>query len=235
MTKHRRSESVRVKTAKRRKLSSTLWLQRQLNDVYVQARKKEGFRSRASFKLIQLDERFHFLKPQQTVLDLGAAPGGWLQAAQRIMGGNGTLIGVDLLPITPITSVQTLQGDFTTLATQNTLTQMLDGKKPDVILSDMSPNTTGHYATDHLRMMGLVELAWLFARQHLKVGGHFIAKVFQGGTQAELLADIKQNFTQVRHAKPDASRKGSPEQYLIALDFRPPTVPPSTQQEKTLP
>ncbi len=216
-----RSVNSRLKTAKGRKISSTLWLQRQLNDPYVQRAKAEGYRSRAAYKLIELNEKFHFLKPGMKVVDLGAAPGGWSQVAAEIVnnGQKGLVVGVDLLPIEPLADVVLFQGDFTHAEIVERLKNEAGGKV-DVVLSDMAPNTTGHTKTDHIRIVALSEEAYLFACEVLNEGGVFISKVFQGGTEGQLLNDIKRHFHTVKHAKPKASRSGSAELYLVAIGFK---------------
>jgi 23S rRNA (uridine2552-2'-O)-methyltransferase len=213
-----RALTERVKTAKGRKLSSTRWLERQLNDPFVAEARRLGYRSRAAFKLAALDDRFHFLDPGTRVLDLGAAPGGWSQiAVARI--GRGKVVGVDLLPIEPIPGVTLLQGDFLDEEVEKNLRAALGGA-PDVILSDMAAPATGHAPTDHLRIVALVEAAYDFARSVLAPGGAFVAKVFQGGTERELLDRMKHDFASVRHAKPPASRAESAEVYVVAQGFR---------------
>jgi 23S rRNA (uridine2552-2'-O)-methyltransferase len=219
-----RNLTVKVKTAKRRKLSSTLWLQRQLNDPYVHEAKRLGYRSRAAFKLIQLDERFHLLKPGLRVVDLGAAPGGWTQVAVDKVGalkpkGGGKVVGMDILEWDPVPGATTLQGDFLADDAPDRLKEALDGPA-DLVLSDMAAPTTGHPSTDHLRIIGLVEVALHFAMEILAPDGAFVAKVFQGGTEKTLLDLLKKNFTTVRHAKPPASRQGSAEAYVVATGFR---------------
>lgn len=213
---------VRVKTARGRKPSSTRWLQRQLNDPYVIEAKRQGFRSRAAFKLIELDDRFHFLKPGVRVVDLGAAPGGWTQVAvSRVKPAKGEtkVVGMDILEWDPVPGAITLTGDFTADESPIRLKEALDGLA-DVVLSDMAAPTTGHPATDHLRIIGLVEIALDFALEVLAPGGVFIAKVFQGGTEKTLLDLLKANFAVVRHAKPPASRAESAETYVIATGFK---------------
>ncbi len=211
-----------MKSARGRKISSTLWLQRQLNDPYVQRAKQEGYRSRAAYKLMELDDKFHFLKPGQRVIDLGAAPGGWTQVAvervQAAKGGN--VIGIDLLPISPIAHATLLQGDFTLDEGLQAVRSAMGRPSVDVVLTDMAPNTTGHSATDHIRIMGLCEVAFEFACEVLNEGGSFVAKVFQGGAERELLTQMKQRFATVKHAKPKASRAGSSEMYVVAMGFR---------------
>jgi len=213
---------VQVKTGKGRSLSSKLWLERQLNDPYVARAKREGHRSRAAYKLIELDDKFRFLKPGSIVVDLGAAPGGWSQvAAQRVAAkaGRGRVVAIDILEIAAIAGVDFLQLDFLDAEATQRLKAMLGGPA-DVVLSDMAANTTGHKRTDHLRTMGLVEAAAEFASEVLKPGGTLLAKVLQGGTQRELLARLKRDFAIVRHVKPAASRSDSAELYLLATGFR---------------
>jgi 23S rRNA (uridine2552-2'-O)-methyltransferase len=213
---------VRVKTAKGRPLGSKLWLERQLNDPYVARAKSEGYRSRAAFKLIEIDDKHHFLKPGAKVVDLGAAPGGWAQvAAKRVRAGEGRgrVIGIDVLEMPPIPGVEFMQLDFLDADAPAKLKALMDGPA-DVVLSDMAANATGHRATDHLKIMALVELAAEFAREVLKPGGTFLAKVIQGGTEATLLAQLKRDFASVKHVKPPASRPDSAELYLLATGFR---------------
>jgi len=217
-----RSLKARVKTARKRSLSSTLWLERQLNDPYVARAKQEGLRSRAAYKLIEIDERYHILKPGQRVVDLGAAPGGWSQVAARKVNseaGKGRVIGIDLLEMEPLPGVEFRVMDFLSEDAPARLMEWLGGKA-DVVLSDMAANTTGHKKTDHLRIIGLAELAADFACEVLAGGGTFLAKVFQGGTENELLARLKREFATVRHVKPQASRAGSAELYVLAAGFR---------------
>ena len=217
-----RGVSVRVKTARNRKPSSTAWLQRQLNDPYVAEAKRRGFRSRAAFKLLELDQRFHLLKPGMRVVDLGAAPGGWTQVAvERTGAGNGAarVVGVDLLPMEPVPGAVTFQGDFLDEAAPARLTAEIGGAA-DLVLSDMAANTTGHAATDHLRIMGLAEAAYDFAADILAPGGAFVCKLFQGGAERELLTRLRRDFQSVRHAKPPASRADSSETYVVAQGFR---------------
>ncbi len=217
-----RSLKTRVKTARKRTLSSTLWLQRQLNDPYVAKAKREGFRSRAAYKLIEIDDRYRFLKPGQKIIDLGAAPGGWSQAAAARIGadaGRGKIIGIDLLDIEPLPGAEFRVMDFLQADAPDLLIEWLGGKA-DVVLSDMAANATGHKKTDHLRIIGLVELAADFACRALAPGGAFLAKVFQGGTENELLARLKRDFAVVRHVKPQASRADSSELYVLATGFR---------------
>ncbi len=217
-----RTLKQRVKTAKKRTISSQRWLERQLNDPYVARAKNEGYRSRAAFKLLEMNDRFKLFKPGQRVVDLGAAPGGWSQIAAREVGsasGRGRVIGIDLLPIEPMTGVDFIQLDFLADEAPEILTTMLGGPA-DVVMSDMAANTTGHKKTDHLRIIGLAETAIHFARQILAPGGAFVAKVFQGGTEGDLLTDLKRDFAVVRHVKPAASRADSAELYVLATGFR---------------
>jgi 23S rRNA (uridine2552-2'-O)-methyltransferase len=215
----RRGAAVRVKTARRRTLSSTLWLQRQLNDPYVSEAKLQGYRSRAAFKLAQLDDRFKLLKRGARVVDLGAAPGGWTQIAVERAGPTGRVVGIDYLAMDPVPGAELLQLDFLDPAAPDRLTALM-GEKADIVLSDMAAPTTGHAPTDHLRIMGLAETAFLFAASILKPGGGFVAKMFQGGTEQTLLDRLKRDFETVRHVKPAASRKDSAEVYLVATGFR---------------
>jgi 23S rRNA (uridine2552-2'-O)-methyltransferase len=208
----------RVRTARKRTASSTRWLERQLNDPYVKQAKAEGFRSRAAYKLIELDERFGLLKGVQRVVDLGIAPGGWSQVVRK-RAPKAAVVGIDLLPTDPIEGVAILQMDFMAEQAPTALAEALGGP-PDLVLSDMAANTVGHKQTDHLRTMGLVEAAASFAVETLAPGGAFVAKVLAGGTDAELLALLKQHFRTVKHAKPPASRKGSSEWYVIAQGFK---------------
>lgn len=217
-----RSLKTRVKTARKRSLSSTMWLQRQLNDPYVARAKREGFRSRAAYKLLEIDERYHVLKPGQRIIDLGAAPGGWCQVCADAVGakeGRGRVIGIDLLDIEFLPGVEFKVMDFLGQEAPARLMEWLGGKA-DVVLSDMAANATGHKKTDHLRIVGLVELAADFACAALAPGGAFLAKVIQGGTEHELLARLKREFAVVRHVKPRASRADSAELYVLATGFR---------------
>ena len=212
---------VRLKT-KGRSVSSKRWLERQLNDPYVARAKMEGLRSRAAFKLAEIDDRHHLLKPGRSVIDLGAAPGGWSQVAAARVGaaeGKGRVVAIDLLPMDPIAGVAFAQLDFLDPAAPPRLREMLGGPA-DVVLSDMAANSTGHRRTDHLKIMALAEAAADFARAVLKPGGAFLAKVLQGGTEATLLADLKRDFASVRHVKPAASRTDSAELYVLATGFR---------------
>jgi 23S rRNA (uridine2552-2'-O)-methyltransferase len=213
---------IRVKTARKRSHASTLWLERQLNDPYVAQAKKDGYRSRAAYKLLEIDERYRILKPGQRIVDLGAAPGGWSQIAAKKIGagkGGGKIIGIDLLPIDPLAGVHFEILDFLDPSAPERLKAMLGGQA-DLVLSDMAANTTGHKKTDQLRIIGMVELAADFACEVLADGGTFLAKVFQGGTENELLATLKKSFASVHHVKPQASRVGSAELYVLAKGFR---------------
>ena len=215
----RKTLTVKVKTAKYNKPSSNRWLQRQLNDPYVAESKRLGYRSRAAFKLIQLDEKYHFLGKGKTTVDLGCAPGGWTQVAAMRNKGEGQIVGLDLLPTEEIKGATLLQQDFTQDDAPEKIKALLHGPA-DVVMSDMAANTTGHQQTDHLRTIHLVELAYEFAKEILREGGIFIAKVFQGGTEGELLNDMKKNFAKVAHYKPDASRQDSVEIYVVAQGFK---------------
>ncbi|OGS49708.1 MAG: rRNA methyltransferase [Erythrobacter sp. RIFCSPHIGHO2_12_FULL_63_10] len=208
----------KVKNKRGRTASSTRWLERQLNDPYVTRAKAEGYRSRAAYKLIELDERFGLLRGAKRVIDLGIAPGGWSQVVRKLAPGT-AIVGIDLLPTEPIEGVTVLQMDFMDDAAPAALREALDGS-PDLILSDMAANTVGHKQTDHLRTMALVEAAAWFACENLAHGGTFVAKVLAGGTDNELLALLKRHFSTVKHAKPPASRKGSSEWYVIAQKFK---------------
>ncbi|OWK32401.1 RlmE family RNA methyltransferase [Sphingomonas mucosissima] len=209
---------TRVKTARGRTAQSTRWLERQLNDPYVKRAKAEGYRSRAAYKLIELNERFDFLRGAKRILDLGMAPGGWSQVARRQLPGS-TVVGIDLLPVDPLDGVTILQMDFMADDAPERLMQELGGA-PDIVLSDMAANTVGHPQTDALRTMGLVEAATDFAISVLRPGGTFVAKVFAGGADSTLVALLKRNFTTVKHAKPPASRKGSVEWFVVAQGFK---------------
>jgi len=208
----------RVKTARRRTASSTRWLERQLNDPYVKQARAEGYRSRAAYKLAELDERFALLRNAERVIDLGIAPGGWSQVVRK-RAPKAAIVGIDLLPTEPLEGVAILQMDFMADTAPAALADALGGP-PDLILSDMAANTVGHKQTDHLRTMGLVETAVDFAIHTLAPGGAFVAKVLAGGTDTELLALLKQHFRTVKHAKPPASRKGSSEWYVVAQGFK---------------
>jgi 23S rRNA (uridine2552-2'-O)-methyltransferase len=221
-----RGLTERVKTASKRSVSSTRWLERQLNDPYVAEAKKRGYRSRAAFKLLQMDERFHFLKPGARVVDLGAAPGGWTQVAaeQVLKNGKGKIVGIDILEMEPVPGAEILHLDFMTEEAPDRLKALLgdgnQGGEADVVLSDMAASATGHQQTDHLKIMALAETAYQFAAEVLAPGGAFIAKVLQGGATGDLLKMLKQDFAEVRHVKPPASRKDSAEIYVVALGFR---------------
>ena len=227
-----RSLKVRVRTGKGRTVASKRWLERQLNDPYVARARREGLRSRAAFKLAEIDDKFHLLKPGAKVVDLGAAPGGWSQiAAQRVGAAGceesvlaskpqrGRVVAIDLLDMPAIPAVEFLHLDFLDPAAPDRLKALLGGPA-DVVLSDMAANATGHRKTDHLRIMALAEAAAIFARDVLRPGGTFLCKVLQGGTEAELLAGLKRDFATVKHVKPAASRSDSPELYVLALGFR---------------
>lgn len=213
---------VTVKTGGKRKLSSKLWLERQLNDPYVAQAKRDGFRSRAAYKLQEMDDKHRFLKRGQVVVDLGAAPGGWSQIAAKRVGsleGKGKVIGIDLLDMPELPGVTFAQMDFLDDRAPEKLRAMIGGGA-DVVMSDMAANTTGHRKTDQLRIIGLVESAAAFACEILNPGGTFLAKVFQGGADADLLTQLKRDFTTVKHVKPAASRQDSSERYVMALGFR---------------
>jgi 23S rRNA (uridine2552-2'-O)-methyltransferase len=214
-----RGLTVRVKTASKRSLSSTLWLERQLNDPYVHEAKKQGYRSRAAFKLLQLDEKFNLLKPGAKVVDLGAAPGGWTQVAVDRVGEKGRVVGIDLLAIDPIPGADLIQLDFMDDSAPDALKRLLDGPA-DLVLSDMAASAIGHTQTDHLRIVALADAAYDFAKDVLKPHGAFVAKVLQGGATGELLTLLKRDFAQVKHVKPPASRTDSAEIYVVALGFR---------------
>ena len=215
----------RIKTAKGRKVSSTRWLERQLNDPYVARARAENYRSRAAYKLIELDERFGLLRGVKRVVDLGIAPGGWSQVVRR-KSPQALIVGIDLLPTDPIDGVAILQMDFMDDAAPEKLSEALGGPA-DLVLSDMAANTVGHPQTDHLRTMGLVEAGLEFARDILRPGGAFVAKVLAGGADNDLVAELKRNFATVKHAKPPASRKDSSEWYVVAQGFKGAAAPPS--------
>jgi 23S rRNA (uridine2552-2'-O)-methyltransferase len=217
-----RDLKVRVKTRKSRSLSSKLWLERQLNDPYVARAKREGFRGRAAFKLMEIDDKQRLLKPGARVVDLGAAPGGWSQVAARRGGaaaGKGKVVAVDVLAMAPIAGVEFIQRDFLDTRAPDEIKALLGGPA-EVVLSDMAANATGHRKTDHLKIMALAEAAAEFAREVLAPGGAFLCKVLQGGTETALLAALKKDFAAVRHVKPSASRADSAELYLLATGFR---------------
>ena len=218
MSRSGKDADRRVKTGRGRTASSVRWLERQLNDPYVKQAKAEGYRSRAAYKLVELDERFSLLKGVKRVVDLGIAPGGWSQVVRR-RSPKAAIVGIDLLETEPLEGVMILQMDFMAEAAPGLLEAALDGP-PDLVLSDMAANTVGHKQTDHLRTMGLVEAAAHFAVETLDEGGAFVSKVLAGGTDSELLALLKRHFRTVKHAKPPASRKGSSEWYVIAQGFK---------------
>lgn len=220
-----RGKFTRVKTARGRKNSSTRWLKRQLNDPFVAKSKIDGYRSRAAYKLIEIDNKFKLLKKGMNVVDLGAAPGGWSQIVAEMVGAdkdnvrdNGKVIAIDLLEIEPISGVVSFKADFYDEETKDLIINELGGQLADIVVSDMAANTTGHSATDHLRIIDLCENALYFALKILKPGGHFVAKIFRGGAETDLLTVVKQNFKTVKHFKPESSRKESSEFYLIAMD-----------------
>ena len=215
-----RGLTVRVKSANKRTVSSARWLERQLNDPYVAEAKKQGYRSRAAFKLLQLDDKFHVLKEGALVVDLGAAPGGWCQVAVDRVGERGKVIGIDLLPVDPIPGADLIQMDFMSDEAPAVLKRLLDGRLANVVLSDMAASSTGHSQTDHIKIMALAETAYDFAKDVLAKGGVFICKVLQGGATGELLKLLKRDFTEVKHVKPPASRSDSAEIYVVALGFR---------------
>lgn len=214
---------TKVRTARRRTSSSARWLQRQLNDPYVLAARRDGYRSRAAYKLIQLDDKFHFLAKGRRVVDLGAAPGGWAQVAvDRVKAGQpdgGRVVGIDLLAMEPVEHATMLMMDFLDDEAPDALKRTLDGPV-DVVLSDMAAATTGHQHTDHLRIVNLLEVALMFAEEVLEPGGCFVAKVFRGGAEDDLLKRMRQLFRTVKHFKPPASRKESPETYVVAMGYR---------------
>lgn len=216
-TEEGRGKPARLKTAKMRTPSSQAWLSRQVNDPFSAKARAHGYRSRAAYKVSELDDKLKVLKPGARVIDLGLAPGGWTQVA--IERGVTNIVGVDLLPVDPMPPAHIVQMDFTDPACGPLLMQLLGGA-PDVVMSDMAPNTVGHRRTDHLRIMGLIEIAAEFAISVLKPGGVFIAKAFQGGETAPVMAILKQNFTDVRNLKPKASRADSSEVYLVATGFK---------------
>jgi 23S rRNA (uridine2552-2'-O)-methyltransferase len=223
----RRQATVKVRDARRKRATSQRWLQRQLNDPYVAAAQREGYRSRAAFKLIEIDDKAHLLKPGQRVVDLGAAPGGWTQVAvarvhaDRPGGGpkGGQVVALDILDMPSVPGATVVKEDFLAEGADTRLMALLEGPV-DVVLSDLSPNTTGHAPTDHLRIVGLVEAALDFACRVLAPGGAFVAKVFQGGTEAELLTRLRARFDKVSHVKPPASRSDSKEVYVVATGFK---------------
>ncbi|MEQ8743838.1 RlmE family RNA methyltransferase [Parasphingorhabdus sp.] len=218
MSRGRSGTRQKVKTAKGRKIGSTRWLERQLNDPYVKQARAEGYRSRAAYKLLELNERFKLVRNARAVVDLGIAPGGWAQVMRKY-APKAAIVGIDLLDVDPIEGVTIFKMDFMDDAAPDMLIEAL-GSKPDLVLSDMAANTVGHQQTDHLRTMGLVEAGAYFAVENLQEGGAFVAKVLAGGTDNELLTLLKKHFDVVKHAKPPASRKGSSEWYVIAQGFK---------------
>jgi 23S rRNA (uridine2552-2'-O)-methyltransferase len=216
----KKSDSVKVKSKKKRAKSSRTWLERQLNDPYVQQARREGYRGRAVYKIKEMDQHFNLIKRGNNIIDLGCAPGSWIQHIVEKTGGDAKIIGVDLLEIEPIKQCKFIQGDFTEDECLKKINEAVGGKKIDVVLSDMAPNTTGHSKTDHIRIMGMLEIALDFAIKNLADNGDFVAKVFQGGAERDLLDNAKIFFTKVKHFKPQASRKESSEMYLVAKGFK---------------
>lgn len=214
-----RGVKQRVKTSRGRKISSVRWLQRQLNDPYVDAANKDGYRARSAFKLLELDEKFSFLRRARSIVDLGAAPGSWTQVALKECGKKARVVGIDLLEVAPLDGAIFLQMDFTTDEAEAKLLELIDGPV-DLVMSDMAATTTGHQQTDHIRTLALVEVAFDFATKTLGEGGNFVTKVFRGGADKELLAQMKKCFKSVRHFKPPASRAESAETYLVAQGFK---------------
>ncbi|MFO1091227.1 MAG: RlmE family RNA methyltransferase [Hyphomicrobiales bacterium] len=212
----------RVKTARGRTVSSKLWLERQLNDPYVAAAQKQGYRSRSAFKLAEIEAEQPFLKPGMTVVDLGAAPGGWSQVASAKVGAKGRIVAIDMHGMDPLPGVTIFKEDFLADEAPALLIEALGGEKADAVISDMAAHATGHRQTDHLKIMALCEAALDFARQVLKPGGTFLCKVLRGGTEGELLAEMKRDFASVRHIKPKASRSDSAELFVLAKGFRGP-------------
>lgn len=227
-----RSLTVKVKKKRGVKASSRRWLERQLNDPYVRRAKADGYRSRAAYKLIEMDDRYKLLKPGLRIVDLGAAPGGWCQVAVERTGSSGDdirVVGIDYLVVEPVPGATILELDFLDDTAPTRLIETLGGD-PDIVLSDLAAPTTGHRQTDHLRTMHLCEVATDFALRTLKPGGHFLAKTFQGGTERDLLNLLKQNFVSVHHVKPPASREGSVELYLLAKSFKGKRLPAATSE-----
>ncbi|NNC51946.1 MAG: RlmE family RNA methyltransferase [Erythrobacter sp.] len=218
MSRSGKDKDTRVRTAKKRSESSTRWLQRQLNDPYVKQAKADGYRSRAAYKLIEMDEKFGLLRGAKRIVDLGIAPGGWSQVARKVVP-KAHVVGIDLLDVEPIEGVEIFQMDFMDDDAPRVLEEAMGGKA-DLVMSDMAANTVGHKQTDHLRTMGLVEAGAWFAIENLEKGGTFLAKVLAGGTDKDLLDLLKKHFKTVKHAKPPASRKGSSEWYVIAQGFK---------------
>ncbi|MDX1924065.1 MAG: RlmE family RNA methyltransferase [Rickettsiaceae bacterium] len=213
-----RLKVTKVKTAKQRSLSSSNWLRRQLNDEYVLKAQAEGYRSRAAYKLIEINQKFRLIKRDSKIIDLGASPGGWSQVASKIVEKNGKIVAIDLIEMGPIQNVEFIQGDFCAQANLEILMQKMQSKA-SLILSDMAPNTTGHKATDHLRIIDLCERVVDFADLALAEGGNIVVKIFQGGAQGELTKKLKTNFDKIKYFKPESSRKDSSELYLIALGY----------------
>jgi 23S rRNA (uridine2552-2'-O)-methyltransferase len=212
-----RTKPARLKTAKGRTSSQQAWLERQINDPFSAEARALGYRSRAAFKLSEIDDRFKLIRKGSLIVDLGCAPGGWIQIAQQ--RGAGKIVGIDLLPVDPLPPAELVQMDFTDPAAPALLIDLLGGK-PDLVLSDMAPNTVGHRETDHLRIVGLIEMGADFAVSVLKPGGSFVAKAFQGGETAEIIARLKQHFAKVQNVKPKASRADSSEVFLVATGFK---------------
>lgn len=214
-----RALHVKVKTAKKRSTSSNRWLQRQLNDPFVAKARAEGYRSRAAFKIQELDDKFKLFGPGMKVVDLGCAPGGWTQVAVAKTGAKGKVVGCDLLEVDPIPGATLIVQDFLAEDAPEIMRNLLGGQA-NIVMSDMAANTTGHTATDHIRIIHLCDLAYDFAREVLAPGGSFVCKVLKGGTESELLKKMQRDFTTVKHAKPSASRKDSAESYVVAMGFR---------------
>ncbi|WP_041404517.1 RlmE family RNA methyltransferase [Rickettsia massiliae] len=218
-----RNKFIRVKTSKKRTVSSSNWLRRQLNDPYVAKARIDGFRSRAAYKLLEIHEKFKLFTPNMKIVDLGAAPGGWSQVASKLIKAsdnnlNNKIISIDVLEIEPVAGVEFFQKDFFEADTEELIIQALDGSRADIVMSDMASNTIGHKATDHIRTLLLCEQAFEFALKVLKPSGHFIAKIFRGGAENELLNKVKREFKTVKHFKPSSSRSESTEIYLVALN-----------------
>lgn len=216
-----RSLTTRVKSARNRKTSSTRWLQRQLNDPYVQQAKRDGYRSRAAYKLLDMQEKYHLLKAGYKVIDLGAAPGGWSQIAANIVNSSkrGMVLAVDLLAMPELPGCTVMQLDFMSEEAPEVIKNAIGGEA-DVVMSDMAPSFTGHASTDHLRTMALVEAAFMLATEVLKTGGHFVAKIIQGSDEKKFVEEVKQHFAKVHYAKPPASRSDSAEHYIVALEYK---------------
>lgn len=220
MSNKLRNKAVRVKSSKMRSNSSTKWLNRQLNDPYVMQARSDGYRSRASYKLIEINQKYQLLKSSMVVVDLGAAPGGWSQVSTKIVGEKGVVVAIDLIEMEPITGVIAKQMDFNADDAGEEILRMLEGRAVDVVMSDMAANAVGHQKTDHLRIMALCERSFEFATKILRPGGHFITKIFRGGTENELLSQVKKEFAEVKHFKPKSSRSDSTEIYLVAKNFK---------------